>query len=213
MELYIQQYLLAAYNCPLPGLGTLTLEKKSAEFSISDHTFSPPKWHLKWSNEVYDKSGFVHYLATALQTDVHEASSRLDEWVRQVTNHNSDFSLTVPGIGKWKKETGADIVFTAEKITDSFYQIKAKKIIRSGSTHQVRVGDAEHSSAHMTELLQQQKKSTRLAPALWIVLIITAIVVSVITYYGFNEYASAGFFGNTQKIETGNAPDTYQLIP
>ena len=213
MELLIQQYLIATHSCPLPGLGTLTLEKKSAEFSISDHTFFPPKWNLTWINEENDKIAFVNYLASALHTDIHEAGSRLDEWVRQATNNYSEFSLTIPGLGKWKKEAGVEISFIPEKMSDALYPVKVKKIIRSGAIHQVRVGDTEHTNVHMSELLQQQKKTTKLELTGWIILLIAVMAASVITYYSMNGQQPGGIFGNTQKLETDIAPETYQLIP
>ena len=98
-------------------------------------------------------------------------------------------------------------------MSDSLYPVKVKKIIRSGAIHQVRVGDTEHTNVHMSELLQQQKKTTKLELTGWIILLIAVMAASVITYYSMNGQQPGGIFGNTQKLETDIAPETYQLIP
>ena len=152
-------------------------------------------------------------MSNVTSVSTHTAASEVKAWVQQFLSDEASKIRFIPEIGKLKKEPAGTISFVQDPLILSLPSVEAKKIIRTDAVHQVLVGDREHSSEYMNEVLHKPAHVLPVSNAWIVALLLFIISLAVITFYGFHRTPQDNPAGNMQKVEVQESRDTYRSSP
>jgi hypothetical protein len=147
VELY--EYLLLHNNVSVPGLGTFLLERRPAQMDFANKLVHAPVYSLTYKESVEDTTALCSWLASYWNISFESASERFETFTGKIKRLQS---LVWDGVGVITRRP-AGIVFTPERPIQA-KPVPAHKVIREKSTHMVRVGEDQRSSAEMESMLQ-----------------------------------------------------------
>lgn len=209
MKQIIINYLLEKKECPLPGIGHILIEHHSASYDVVNKLIHPPTERISFSDSaIINTDGLVKYIAAIKNTDTGSASSLLNilsmEW-RSVISKGG--SIVLNGIGTLNANNEGSIVFNPYLIS-VLEAIPADPVIHKNSTHEVRVGDRNTTSAVMTSYYKEKvgKKKT-----MWPILAAAMAIVSIgaaIYHFSDHSFSSHGI-GNHTSFNIKEEPVTH----
>lgn len=214
-------YALALYlhrygNIPLLGLGNLSFQNESAKLSFPDRKIYPSVQNIMFSNNSLSEIHLLNWLSKELRIDPATASELYKDWVFRFQNQlKIRKNILWKGIGNltFTDESG-DLVIHKDK--DYALQlsegIHAERVIRSGNTHTLLVGEAEKSSVEMEEALQQKQRARRKG---WPYLILLFFVLASVSIWLIIQYYPESWArkGNNIPIRLNETPVRNNWIP
>lgn len=199
-ELY--QYLVLHKQLHLPGIGTLHIEKKPADFDIAAKLINPESYNIGLLDDhATPPKKFFHWLGHKLDVTERDAVIRFNDFLFDLRKQlSSGHKLQWSGVGTLSKGlTGIISLEPSLKDRSPADPLPANKVLRENAEHIIRVGEQEKTSAQMKEILthhEEGKKTWWWTAAL--VIIILAIIF--IGYYFSVNGLNASAASNQQKL-------------
>lgn len=214
MYTFLYQYLLLHKRLPLPGVGQLVMEVRSATANFPEKKIEAPAYavSLTTADTTADRS-FFSWLGDALGIHERDAVIRFNdfafEFKKQIRN---GAVINWDGIGKFSKDLAGNVRLETIPEKQPADAVQAEKIVREKAVHTVRVGEDEKTSGEM-ELLLSKQDPIRNYWWVW-ALIAGLLLVSFIGWYLSENGVSMSSVKNTKAIETKQQDQaTYRLIP
>ncbi len=209
IENCIEQYLLQYHFCPLPEVGTLQVSKKNATLLRSENVMSAPVVNIDFTSESRPSDAFIGFIAKLTHVDLHQAASSLRDYCHRLLALKQGDEQILSNTGKFLVNAQGELQFDSFKLPSVLLPAApAVRVIHPNSVHQVRVGDNEHSSTYMTEMLNDNKKSNGLK---WLIAA-ACIALVAIAMIAFQMFFQQGGAGNVMPLDTTTAPASYQLV-
>lgn len=211
-ELYT--YLLKNNRLTLPGIGTLLLEKSSAQVDFPNRKAEAAAYSVSMAQEMNVPADFYSWLGAVMGITAREAVVRFSDFVFDLKKEiSAGTTVNWSGVGTINKGLAGEMKFIAEK-TPVFQEhaIIAEKVIRDKAEHMVRVGEVERTSEEMTEMLNQPEK----VKSLWWIWAAVAALISVlfIGWHFSEKGVTVSATANDAKLSLGETPaSTYRILP
>ncbi|MEJ7626962.1 MAG: hypothetical protein WKF35_08875 [Ferruginibacter sp.] len=210
MEEIIASYLFQKKNCPLPGVGMLHINNRTALYLQSEKQLNPPLPYISFNSAEFSSTEFIDYTAKNLSVSKNEAQSVINTFCLKLNNLDSFSEVEIPLAGKFYVDAEGSLVFKQFHFPESFLSaVHAERIVHPEATHSILVGDTESNSAIMTEYYSEPEpvKTSRW----WIpLLILTLLALLIIAVYFINNYNN-GTMGNATKLKSSTEEKTYKI--
>ena len=199
MHHLIASYLFQNKTCPLPGLGTLSVNTGNAALDFLNTAIKAPASTITFDTKENDASHLLDYIAAKTNSTVFETINKLGQFCNNlkaatIANHPA----TLDGVGNFFSDSSGNINFQPNSLPTYFFQpVKAVRVIHPQTEHNILVGDKETTNTLMTEYFTEAPvKKNRW----WIwAIVLGAIGLLAILYYISNTNFSA-LFGNSISI-------------
>jgi nucleoid DNA-binding protein len=199
MQELIASYLFQNKACPLPGLGSLSINTSAAESDITNQKISAPQAVILFKNKETDPAGLLNYVA--VQTDCHmdEASETLDHFCndlkKEISNHTN---AKLDGIGDLFIDSNGHINLKPAALPVSFLPaVFAERVIHPKAEHSILVGDKETTNTAMSEYFTEEPE---VKDYWWLWAIVLAVIALGAMVFYFANPNSDSLFGNSIKI-------------
>jgi hypothetical protein len=209
---WLHEYFIQQGSLTLPGVGTFRIQRISAQVDFASKRMMPPSFSIRFDHR-HDTP------QREMFTYISQRSGMADwEAVRSVNNLAFDIktrllhgaSVTIDGIGILRPDNGSGFQFDAERINYDFIpKVRADRVIRKDSEHNVRVGEMHRSSTEMEEFLQAQKEPLPLSQRLWFRAMILAIFAFLVFGLRFLYPTDSGFSVRQERIHPAEPLPTY----
>lgn len=207
MNNLIVEYLFANKCCPLPGIGELKYDLKSATHLVAEKKIVSPTYDISLSESNVEDAHFVKFISQELNISLEEAKLKLEDYCNRIINAR-DTSIELVDAGIFYVNADGNLKFEQEKLPAEFIQeVDAIRVSRN-NVHQILVGDTESTSEEMTGFFNSAEPKTKKMWWLW-ALIIFVIAAAIIVFY-LNDTKRNSSFGNASKIETPAIQKTYK---
>lgn len=207
IENLIEQFFARNNYCPLPGIGTIKLERDAAQVSWTDGMISAPAYSICLIKENRSAENFVFFISNTLKTDLGNANHLLTDYCDKIIALQPGQETRINLTGNFIKEDNGSLSFHPEKIPASYSPtVAAQRVIHPDAVHHVRVGDQEHSNVFMAEYLNERLKVKK---SKWIISA-AAIAALALGIIAFNFYRSGLSSGNANSLDIQPASSTYQ---
>ncbi len=196
MHTIITSYLFQHKACPLPGLGTLAVISKQAEYDFLNKSFLPPLQETIFNKEETEADLLVDYIAAKQNCSVITAIDLLGKFCNGLKHELSvNGNAAIKFAGTLLSEADGSIRFEQTALP-AYLQVAvvAEKVIHPEATHTMLVGDRETTNLQMAEYYTE----TELPKNYWWVwvLVLFAIALAAIFIY-INQSSLSSFFGNS----------------
>jgi hypothetical protein len=211
MESLIENFLLRHNHCPLPKIGSLELNAKSAQLQTGENIITAPYPSISLSKKEKPADLFIHYIAKKKGIDESLANQELIAYCQQIINLDHLKEIKLNHTGKFYIDHDGSLDFKQDDIPEEFLPaIKVQKVIHPNAVHSVRVGDQEHTNDFMKNQLKNFVTIKRSTWWVW-ALLLTSIAAAAIFYHvKFNQAGS--YFGNGTKVNPSTEVKTYRAI-
>ncbi len=199
MQELITSYLFQNKDCPLPGLGSLSIHTSGAEADFTNQKITAPKPVIQFKNKEIDTAGLLNYVSIKTHCDTDEASEALDHFCDHLKNEISKHSnAKLDAIGDFFIDPNGHFNLKPYPLPDSFLPaVFAERVIHPKAEHSILVGDKETTNTVMKEFLSETPK---VKDHWWIWAIVLGIIgLGALVFYFANPY-SPSLFGNAVKI-------------
>ena len=199
MNHLIALYLFQNKTCPLPGLGTLSINTSAAEADFTIKQIAAPKPVIQFDDKETDASGLLNYVATTTHSNEYEVTEALDHFCDNLkTEISNQSNVKLDGIGNFFVDANGHIKFKEEELPEVFLQpVYAERVIHPKAEHNILVGDKETTNTVMTEFLNE-KPEVKDRWWIWAIVLGTIGLLMLVIY--FTEINGASPFGNAIKI-------------
>ncbi|MBK8608778.1 MAG: hypothetical protein IPL84_02185 [Chitinophagaceae bacterium] len=199
MQQQIASYLFQNKSCPLPGLGTLSIQQSGAVVDFSNKMIAAPKTIVHFTEKETDPAGLLSYLSAKTGGEFDDVVAAVDHFCDNLKNEiDRQQKVILENIGRFSVNGSGKIVFEQEELPPAFLQpVNAERVIHPDAEHQILVGDRETTNTVMTELLAPKEQTT---DRWWIWAIVLGVVALLMLLIYFTELKGAMPFGNTIKI-------------
>jgi hypothetical protein len=207
----LQKYLFLYKSIPLEGLGTLYFQPAGAQLDFPNRQLNPPKAELFFSQQVQPASHLYLWMAGELKTTPFEARDLVQQFTGSIlTRLKKQNKVDWPLLGTFQKEANDTLQFTSDWMPVAVAApVKAERVIRSGASHSIRVGEDIRTNVEMEELITSLNKKTRTywwMAALLLFLAAAAAIVVFVRTHKEHWYRQS----NYHLIETKDAPLPYK---
>lgn len=199
MQELIASYLFQNKACPLPGLGSLSINTSAAESDITNQKISAPHAVILFKNKETDPAGLLNYVAAQTDCHVDEVSETLDHFCndlkKEISNHAN---AKLDGIGELFIDANGHINLKPAALPASFLPaVFAERVIHPKAEHSILVGDKETTNTAMSEYFTEEPE---LKDYWWVwAIVLTVIALGAMVFY-FANPNSDSLFGNSIKI-------------
>jgi hypothetical protein len=195
------EYLSAAKKLPLQGVGALGVKRIAAQLDISERQVISPATSLEFISEVADPGTgeFVAWLASKLGVEISQAELQYHQFINGwISSLQQQKNVSWKGVGGWQINENQSISFTPE-MSPAFegLPVRAEKLIRENSSHQVRVGEEHRSSEEMTALLTAKTKTVSMD--WWLGVSALVLLVAFWSFYFFQYSLTPATIANPRK--------------
>jgi hypothetical protein len=201
MDTIITSYLFQNKICPLPGLGTLHIATKSAQFHFINHEINAPQNNIIFTIAETDTAGLVDYISYKKKCSVIDAIDELGKYCNSLKQQCKDgATATIPMIGNIVVNNEGVINFSEQTLPLQYtLPVPAKQVVREGSVHTILVGDKETTNTKMAEYFVEDE--TPITKDYWWVwaLVLFALAACMIIAY-ISQYLINSFFGNVSLV-------------
>jgi hypothetical protein len=194
MQHLIASYLFQHCNCPLPGIGTLSINSKSSESDFVGKVLTAPTPVIHFTEEENDATPFIQFIAAKTNSSNSEAKSALENYSETLGVAISDgTAAAIEGVGNFIVNSSGELKFEPQQLPAVFLQpVKAERVIHPEAEHQMLVGDKETTSAVMTEYYSEEEiKKDRW----WIWALVFAVIAIVTIIIYVNDPGHSSLFG------------------
>lgn len=195
MQHLIASYLFQHCNCPLPGIGTLSISTKSSESDFVGKVLTAPAPVINFTEEESDAASFIQFIAAKTNSNSSEAKNALENYSETLGAAIADgTAAAIEGVGNFIVNSSGDLKFEPQQPPAAFLQpVKAERVIHPEAEHTMLVGDKETTNAVMTEYYSEEEiKKDRW----WIWAIVFAVIAIVIIIIYVNDPGQSPLFGN-----------------
>ncbi len=199
MQNLIAAYLFQNKNCPLPGLGTLSIATTNAVANFVEATITPPMPIVAFDTKENDASNFVDYIATKTHSTPLQVIEKLSQYCNNLKSTLTlQHTATIEGVGNFITASDGNINFTPAALPNNFLQpIKATRVIHLNGKHTILVGDTETDNTAMAAYLADEAPVQKKRWWVWPI-ILTAIALLLLLIYFINNNSS--YLGNAMPI-------------
>lgn len=184
MQHIIASYLFQHKTCPLPGLGTLAINSRPAEYDFVNKYFLPPAAEAVFSTAETDAAALVDFIAVRQNCTVIAAIDMLGKFSnglkQQLAAHGS---AVIPFTGTLHSNADGGVVFEPLHLPAHLQPIvPAEKVIHPEAAHNMLVGDKETTTVQMAAYYNEE------APVknywwVWALVLFAVALTAVIVYY------------------------------
>ena len=209
----LHQYLLVNKQLPLPGIGTLLVERKPAEADFANKTIHAPTYAISLRNETGSiPKKFFNWLAAILNISERDAIVRFNDFAFELKRQiASGAVIKWMGVGTLSNGLAGTVKFSPDPDIIIEQPVVAEKIIRENYKHTVRVGEDERTSAEMVEMLSQPKKKQSLW---WAYTLVLALLSFIFICWYFSEHGlNVSSTANGKKLNPTEVTATYRTLP
>lgn len=188
MDDLIVSYLLLSGECPLPGIGKISIAHRNAVCDLASKELLPPENILQFDESTSgDITSIANFISLNDDCSTEVASARFKSWtdnLRQRLNHKEEVLL--PFLGKLVKDANGSISFRSKSSLNVLKAVQAERVVHEAATHNVIVGDKVSSSADIQQLLVNTAVGEK--DRFWIpaVIIFSVALLIIILYFVFN---------------------------
>jgi hypothetical protein len=162
MEKLISAFLFKNQYCPLPGIGTLTLNHESAQIKSDEHILMAPKQNIVLQSFESDPAVFIQFISRRKNKSIESATSELNAFCSNLITMGSLSNWELPSTGQFYVNESGQLQFKSEELPEDFFPpVAIKRVIHPSAVHKIMVGDQEKGSDEMLEELQQNKTKKR----------------------------------------------------
>ncbi len=211
VEELIEQFLYLNNECPLPGLGKLSMETKSAFVKAGEQKLSPPLQIIKFVSADTNSADFIAFIAKNKKISAEAASAMLNEFCQQIIELKSKQKISINQTGYFYKEGNVAIEFK-QIITDDVLTpaVNLNHVVHPVKEGKLLVGDAELPIEFMKEYIAASKMQK--AYQWWIAAACMGIVsIAMIVVY-LTSFNAGKLFGNAASVEINSETITYKKV-
>lgn len=184
MQGVLYSYLLQEKKLPIPGVGTIHIDRIPARTDIANRQLLPPFYSFRF-DKYFDSPDrdFFTYLAQRQDQADYEAIRWYNEWALAVsTRIRNNEAVEMAGIGILKREPSGEIVLESVSIGSGLMTpVPANKVLRADALHHMIVGDQELTSADMSAYLEEEYHRSR--DNWWVYALVAAAIALLILFY------------------------------
>lgn len=210
-ELY--HYLLQHRRLSLPGIGTITLERKPAQTDFPNKQIHPPVYSFSLqSNAPVPGGHFFSWIGNSLGVSQMDAVIRFNNFVFELKKQlEADDIIQWNGVGEIKKGLAGEIKFLPKAPLNAGMPVLAEKVLRDKAEHTVRVGEQERSSAEMTRILSEPEENKSYW---WVYALATGLLAVIFTgWYLSKTGTDLQSTANTVKLVPSITTESYKELP
>ncbi len=198
MEELIATYLFQNKKCPLPRVGTLSIETRASSFILGERMIYPPIPFISFSTTENSTDDFINFVSLQRDISTTEALQGLDDFCSKLNSLESFSEYELPFAGKFFVDAEGSLVFKQFYFQEAFlYPVPAERVMHPESSHPLIVGDKESNSALMAEFYnvsEPEKKSRWWVWALLLFLIAATVIGIFINDNGIETFGNAKKF-------------------
>ena len=195
MHQLIASYLFQYKECPLPGLGTLTVTAGKAETDFLNTAVNAPLPTILFDTKENEASSLLDYIAAKTNDDALHVVEKLSQFCNTLKSAVIvGNTATLKGVGDFFSDASGKIKFKANSLPAAFLQpVKAERVIHPESEHHMLVGDKETTNKHMNEYFSETPvKKDRW----WIWAIVLGAIALIALLLYLNQENISSMFGN-----------------
>ncbi len=199
MQEYLNAFLFQNENCPLPGVGTLYLEKQPARFEDAGQKIIAPNYSIVLNPDVLPPGLLYSFVAQSAKTTEIQAEKDIQGFCNKIISLPTEGKIELNGSGNFYRDEEGILLFHEMNLQkELFPDLEVQKLVRKNEEHSILVGDKETTNNRMTEFFAEDSsvKSDRWWIAALIIFIISAALI-IWHYTGFNH---PSIFGNHQRF-------------
>ena len=191
----IEQYLLTNNICPLPGIGSLRIQIKSAHSIVGHQKLAAPAHVISLHTMESDPSDFIAYIAFQKKITIEASATLLNNFCNNIINLRPKQEILIDQIGSFVKEANMAISFKNGKIKKEFVpEVLLNYVLHPKSEHKLLVGDTEMPIEYMKEYLEASKRKNKyqwwIAAASMFIIAFSAIVIYMGSANKSNSYGN-----------------------
>jgi nucleoid DNA-binding protein len=207
----LRKYLAIGQQISMKGIGTVSVEELPARIDFPNQLLHPPETILHFSRLAKHDEDFCKWLSRELQISETEAESNYHSFAEDMLKElNDNKKMKWDGVGEFVKTENGLIQFNpAIQNTVLAKPVAAKKIIRQGTEHSIRVGEEEKTNTEMQEMLFSDEKKTYNGWWLAGVLLLLIALITIIVY--FSSVKNKRMHGNQNKPAITESPALYKI--
>lgn len=167
----LEEYLFHYQELPIPSLGALQIQRKSAALKVFEQFITPGNYVIQFSDKEASAAHLVKWLVAKSGETIELQHSRLSEWVIAFKEKIiQQGNLNWDGIGSFHVEDSSRIIFRGEEqcLTGND-AVAATQIIRKEASPDVLVGDKVFTGNEMKAMLEKRKKRMPPGSLKWLV--------------------------------------------
>jgi hypothetical protein len=199
----LNRYLFQHKSLPVPGIGTLYLEKTVASIDATTRSAVPPSYYFRFERyfDAPDKE-FFSYLSQQENIADYESLRMYTEFaysLRDRLNHQNKAEWE--NVGVLRKDPEGNVVFESALPQPFFLQpVPASKIVRADAQHTLLVGDRERTSGEMSSWFSEEPVTgNRLW---WLAALVTGIISVLVILFHFSTHGwKIDAVGNQQVLQ------------
>lgn len=187
MQQTLYRFLITHGELSLPGIGTISIQRQSAQHDFAEKTFLPPsrQFQLDHENDKPSKKLFS-WLADIFNISEWDAIKKVNDFSFDLKQSIiASGSVTWQRIGIFKKTLSGKVLL--EPVTPELtgdYPVPAEKVIREHASHTILVGETERSSEEMEEMFVEKEHHRDWG---WVIAIILVVLGVMFAGWYFSE--------------------------
>jgi nucleoid DNA-binding protein len=164
----IASSLFQKKSCRLPGIGTLEVVTRSAEYDFSNQQISAPQHRIVFINASSSDNTFNEF-------------SAISQLMKQKLKDEG--MVEIDGLGSFVKDGNGSLQFVPVEIDSNLLQpVVAERVIHKDAEHAILVGDKETTNVEMTEYYTDETAVAKDKWWIWAI-VLGVVAISVIAYY------------------------------
>lgn len=207
----LQNYLFQYKNLSLEGLGTLRLKTVAAELDFPNKLLQAPSAELVFAPQEQSAAHLYQWLAREFNSSPFDARDQVQQFTSQILNElRLKKQFVWPVLGTFRQEEDGAIVFNASwKPVAIATPVVAERVIRTGASHTIRVGEDLRTNSEMEELITSLNRKPR---KLWWVAALTLLLVAIAIIVVFvSDHASYWLRqSNYHPVDVKETPQQYR---
>lgn len=195
MQHLIASYLFQNGQCPLPGIGNLSIVSKPSASDFVNRLVTAPTPVIRFTEKETDTAGLLQFISAKTNTNNDTAKKALQSFCDDLGANVADgAAAAIENVGNFTVNSVGEWQFQQQEFPTAFAQsVKAERVIHPEATHSMLVGDKETTTTVMTDYFNE-------APAkkdrwwIWAIVLAVLGIMAIIIYY--NNPGHSGLFGN-----------------
>lgn len=176
----IASSLFQKKSCRLPGIGTLEVVTRPAEYDFSNQRILAPRQTIVFINAPSSDNTFNEF-------------SAISQLMKQKLKE--DGTVNIEGLGSFVKD-GAGLQFVPVEVdADLLQPVSAERVIHKDAEHAILVGDKETTNTVMTEYYTEEVVET--TDKWWIWAIVLGVAAAGIIAYYLSQHGFADLSSRT----------------
>lgn len=205
MEELLSSFLVKNRYCPLPTVGSLTVQQEPAVSSITEKMIMAPKPVIVFTEKEMEAGPLLEYIASASNSSLQGASDALSHYCDRLQQIQPYEKIDLGCLGSFSKDEVGTMFFTNAPALQYFSApVAAERVIHPDAAHQMLVGDKSTNTVYMQEMLAVEEKK-RFPKWGWAAIVLGAIAAAVVIFSLANKQT-----GNVTPVNAKEAPSTYK---